>query len=69
MNFTELRSEGADNARLRPLGVAAVPSSMPYERGRNRPAASDLAAVPPFSCTDKQTAALSASTPPAEWPV
>ena len=44
--FSELRSEGADNARLRPLGVAAVPSSMPYERGRNRPAASDLAAVP-----------------------
>ena len=43
---SELRSEGADNARIRPLGVAAVPSSMPSERGLNKPAASDLAAVP-----------------------
>lgn len=34
--FSERRSEGADNARIRPLtGVALF---MPSERGRNRPA-------------------------------
>ena len=42
--ISELRSEGADNARIRPL-VGPIPS-MPSERGLNKPAASDLAAVP-----------------------
>ena len=42
---SELRSEGADNARIRPLVGLLIPS-MPSERGLNKPAASDLAAVP-----------------------
>jgi hypothetical protein len=45
--FTERRIEGADNARIRPLRRLA--SGMPYERGGNPPAASDLDAAPPIS--------------------
>lgn len=45
VHFSELRSEGADNARIRPLVGTLLPS-MPSERGLNKPAASDLAAVP-----------------------
>ena len=42
---SELRSEGADNARIRPLFGTLLPS-MPSERVGNPTAASDLAAVP-----------------------
>jgi excisionase family DNA binding protein len=59
VHFTELRSEGADNARIRPL-VGPIPS-MPSERGLNKPAASDLDAAPLL--TPAQAAALLCVSP------
>lgn len=44
--ISELRSEGADNARIRPLDGAHLAATMPSERVGNPTAASDLAAVP-----------------------